>query len=128
MYCYLNSDKIVNTLKLLARRIEERFPESGLSKVVQELLKTGEKTQERCCWVAKPLWHLRVLIWLLIALIAVSLVPLMGKLNFANHSLTFGEFIQILESGINDIVFLGIGIFFLLLWRQELKEKGCCLC
>lgn len=108
MYHHLDSQKIVNTIETLSHRVNERFPNSGLSKVVAELLKTGQKADERCRWVARPLWHLRGPIWILVGLIVISFFPILSKLSLQNNPLTFVEFIQVLESGINDIVFLGI--------------------
>ena len=44
MYNELQISHIVATLQRLHRRICERFPESGLSKVAGELLKIAEET------------------------------------------------------------------------------------
>jgi len=93
VYRHLDSEKIINTLELLSRRINERFPQLGISKVVGELLKTGQEAKERCRWVAKPLWYFRILIWLLAGLIAASFIPLIAKLNLKNNPLTLVEFI-----------------------------------
>ena len=122
-YRRLDSEKIVNTLELLSRRINERFPQSGVTKVVGELLKTGQEAKERSQWIVKPLWHFRILIWFLIGLIAISFIPVIAKLNLKNNPLTLGEFIQILESGINDVVFLGSGVFFLVTLETRIKRK-----
>lgn len=122
-YRYLDSEKIVDTLELLSRRINERFPQLGINKVAAELLKTGQEAKERCQWVTKPLWHLRILVWTLVALIPLTLFPILSQVNITSHSLTFWEFVQILESGINDIVFLGIGIFFLVSLETRIKRK-----
>ena len=123
MYRHLDSEKIVNTLEILSRRIQERFPGLGISNVVNELLKTGQEAKERCRWVTQPLWPLRILIWFLVGLIAISFILGILKLNLKNNPLTFAEFIQVLESGINDIIFLGIGVFFLVTLETRIKRK-----
>lgn len=123
MYRHLDSEKIVAALELLSRRVQERFPQSGITKVVEELLKTGQEAKERCRWVAEPLWHYRILIWLLLGLIVISFVPVAGTLNLKNHPLTLGELMQGLESGINNIIFFGIGIFSLVTLETRMKRK-----
>lgn len=123
MYRHLDSEKIVVALDLLSRRVRERFPQAGLTKVVEELYKTGQEAQERSLWVARPLWHFRILIGALLVLIMASFVPVAGTLKLINHPLTLGEFIQVLESGINDVVFFGIGIFFLATLETRIKRK-----
>ena len=47
----LESDKIIETVKALHGRIEERFPGSGLGKVVAELLQVAEETVGRTRWI-----------------------------------------------------------------------------
>jgi len=43
-YRRLDSDRIVETVQILLRRIEGRFPGSGLSNVVAEVLRVSEET------------------------------------------------------------------------------------
>ena len=66
MYRSLDSEKIVDTIDLLRRRIEERFPESGLGKVCRELLTIARESQERSAWIARPHKALRVITWLVL--------------------------------------------------------------
>ena len=46
-YRRLDSPKIVETVRILQRRIEGRFPGSGLGTVVAELLRVAEETVAR---------------------------------------------------------------------------------
>jgi hypothetical protein len=59
----------------------------------------------------------------LAGLIAVSFMPMIAKLNLKNNQLTLVEFIQVLESGINDVIFLGIGVFFLITLETRIKRR-----
>lgn len=123
MYRHLNPDKIVETLAILNKRIEERFPDSGIFKVSLELLKTGREAKSRSFWINSPLWSIRVLTWALVGLIAITFWLGIVKLNLRVDTLTFAEFIQVLESGINDIVLMGIGVFFLVTLETRIKRK-----
>jgi hypothetical protein len=51
---HLEADKIIETVKALHDRIEERFPGSGLGKVVGELQQVAEETVGRTRWIQKP--------------------------------------------------------------------------
>lgn len=73
MYRELNVDRIVTTCERLHRRICERFPESGLSKVAEELLVVTRESQERIDRGRRPLWELRVLA--VLAIIAIGGSP-----------------------------------------------------
>ncbi len=122
-YRQLDSAEIVKTIEILNFRIVERFPASGLSKVANELLVIGRDAHNRSQWVSKPLWHLRVPMAILIGLIVISLSLVVSKLDFQNHALSIGELIQVLESAINDVVFFGVGIFFLVTLETRIKRR-----
>ena len=72
MYRHLNAPKIVETIATLQRRIAERFPESGLSKLCGEVHTVAQETVERLHWIHRPHLPLRCVIGLLLlALVAV---------------------------------------------------------
>ena len=58
----LEADKIIETVKALRDRIEERFPGSGLGKVIGELQEVAEETvgwtrwiqSSTCCYAVSP--------------------------------------------------------------------------
>ena len=53
------AEKIIETVKGLHDRIEERFPGSGLGKVIGELQQVAEETVERTRWIQQPRLLLR---------------------------------------------------------------------
>jgi hypothetical protein len=60
-YSELKPAPIRATAELLARRIEERFPASGLSRVADEMLRLVEHNEQVVEQLRRPLWWLRVL-------------------------------------------------------------------
>ena len=128
MYRQLNATKIVDTLHTLSRRIEERFPGSGLSRVVQELLTIARQTETNVSYLRRPIWPLRVAsVVLVVAVLAVLCVAVLAYTRIgASSSGLFGgvwEFLQGIESLINDIVFLGIAIWFLFTLETRVKRR-----
>ncbi len=79
-YRRLDSDRIVETVQTLRRRIEGRFPGSGLSNVVAEVLRVSEETVGRIRWIQKPHLPLRCAALVLsLAIIALVLLMLVLK-------------------------------------------------
>jgi len=70
----LDSDKILETLELLGRRIRERFPDAGLNKVAAQLLAIGRDTERRAAFVNRPYTPLRLLASTLIVLLMAVVV------------------------------------------------------
>jgi hypothetical protein len=119
----LDADAVAKTVALLSRRIEERFPGSGLSGVCRELDRITTLTRERAEWIGRPILSLRVLVALLIVVIAAGLANTGISLHSPKEPLDPFQFIQVLESGINDVVLVGAGVFFLLTLETRIKRK-----
>ena len=58
-YSELRPAPISSTIALLARRIKERFPDSGLSQVAQELVRIAGQNQAVIDDLRRPHWGLR---------------------------------------------------------------------
>ena len=123
MYRALNPDYIIQTIGQLHDRIQERFPGSGLSKVAAELQQISDEAVARAEWISKPLLPLRIGIGGLVALLAALVLVALANLNITKLWESFADFVQAVEAGINDIVFFGIAIFFLVTLEARIKRK-----
>jgi hypothetical protein len=123
MYRTLNPDHIVQTIAQLRGRIQERFPGSGLGKVSEELQQIGNEAVARAKWISKPLLPLRVGIGALVALLAAVVWLAVANLNVTKMWESFADVVQAVEAGINDVVFIGIAIFFLVTLEARIKRK-----
>src|SRR6185503_8932360 len=120
----LDAGKIVDTAAALHDRIRERFVGSGLSRVAEDLLAISREAASLSAWLARPNRWQRAgiavaLAVLLAALVGAAAVGLRVEGAFANLSDVF----QGLEALVNDIVFVGIGTFFLITWERRLKRR-----
>ncbi|NIS29745.1 MAG: hypothetical protein GWN73_22885, partial [Actinobacteria bacterium] len=70
----LDPERIVYTIAKLHRRIEERFPGSGLGSLCDSLRRIGEETRTRLDEVERPILWLRTLTWLMAGLVIVGVV------------------------------------------------------
>ncbi len=117
----LDSDAIIQTIGVLSERIHERFPGSGLEDVSKSLLKTAQDLNAKIIELDQPILWIRVVTYFLIALLGLGVLSLFyaAKLPEQFH---FFEFIQVLESGMNDVVLVGVGIFFLVTFEERIKR------
>jgi hypothetical protein len=121
-YGTLDPDQVARTIDRLRQRIERRFPESGLAKVCGELDRIAEQARERAKWIARPILPLRVAVFLLSALILAGLLVTFSGIRRPSEEFKLVEFVQLLESGINDVVLVGAAIFFLVTLENRIKR------
>ena len=122
-YDSLDGDKIAGTIERLGWRIGERFPGSGLGQACQRLHAIAIQAKQRSEWIDRPLIGLRLAIAFLIALILVGLVAGVMSFGGSTEPMTFIDFVQALEAGINDVVLIGAGIFFLATLENRIKRS-----
>jgi len=119
----LDPRSIAHTVELLQRRVETRFPEAGLARVAARLVAVARKAQETSEWIDRPILGLRIAVGGLIVLIALGLGVTASSLRAPAQSFELGQFIQVLEAGINDVVLVGAGVFFLATLETRIKRR-----
>ena len=121
----LRDDHIIATVATLRRRIEERFPGSGLSSLCQRLLDVSQRAAKRADWIGRPIQSIRILGYML----SIALAGILGGLiYFALREIDTRQhgvfdWIQGLESGLNDIIFIAIAIVFLVSLERRIKRR-----
>jgi hypothetical protein len=122
MYRVIRADAIIRTAARLVDRVRERFPDSGLLQVSEEILAVARESDERRALIRRPNIPLRIGV---VALIAVGL--LLCALVVRNVRMTeevwyASNFIQASESLLGDVVFLGAGVAFLVTLETRMKR------
>src|SRR5437660_1204752 len=109
----LDPEKIIETVQKLQTRIEERFPGSGLGKVVAELLRVAQETVARIQWIQRPQLPLRAAALMLsLAIIALVILVLRNIKKFDLNDFT--NTMQGVDASIGSVVFIGAAILFLI--------------
>jgi len=121
-YQQLDATKITETVITLSQRIDERFPDSGLHKVCEQLVSISQRAQMQAQWIDKPILSLRIVAGVLITLILAALISTLSAVNPTPKTMTVIQFIPVLESAINDIVLIAIAIFFLATLERRFKR------
>lgn len=114
-YAELKPDYLLKTLEKLQHRIRDRFPQSGLFQVALELYDVAQAAITLTERLRRPIWAIRALVVLgITVLTAATAGLLLLTLRLApsvNHDLS--EWLQGLESGINEMIFLALALYFL---------------
>jgi hypothetical protein len=122
-YRALDDGAIIATAARLSARIDERFAGSGLSKVARELLAVAEETTARIAAIRRPRRSIRIYAGLVIALMLALIVALAATLPLSQERIALLPLLQVIESGINDVIFLGIAVYFLMSLETRLKRR-----
>ncbi len=120
----LELSQVQETLRRLQRRIEERFPDSGLSRVAGDLCRIADETGPVLDEMRQPKWIVRGLVVLAVLLLLVLAGGLFAVLSSMSVDVDgLGAMLQAVESALQDLVFLGIALYFLVTIEGRLKRK-----
>jgi hypothetical protein len=120
----LRTSAILSTLDKLGDRIEERFPGSGLRQVASELRSVGDDVVAMTTRLRRPFWPARLAsVFAGIALIGVTVVFVVKAATLdagVNRQL---DFLQITETGVNEVVLLTVAMLFLARLEGRWKRR-----
>jgi hypothetical protein len=122
MYQSLDPARIVETLRKLHGRIEERFPESGLGKVCAELLSTADASVLESAKIAERNWPLRIAVWSIVGLGVVAQFAAFRFLHLEQVEANIG-LLQSLEAAVNLLILFGGALWFLMTLEERLKRR-----
>jgi len=124
-YAELSGEHIQVTIEKLERRISERFPGSGLSRVSADLGRLAAAAAADIARLQRPLWLPRIgaalgILGILGISAALLMIGVAGPLDMGG----FSEFLQGIEAAANEVILLAIGIFFLLSFETRVKRRA----
>jgi hypothetical protein len=123
MYRSLNADLILQTCRSTHERVSEQFAGSGLSKVAGELLTVSEHAAELAAWLAKPHYPLRALAGVGIAAILIIVLGIIRTIDVQFTFSSIADFLQGLDAAVNEMVFIGVAVFFFMTMETRLKRR-----
>jgi hypothetical protein len=123
MYRALDPKKIIATIDLLRRRIDERFPHNDLAAVAADLCAAARDTQGKAEALAKPGWIFQTLVTALIASLAGVLVYAVRNINLAVANTETTNIVQTLEACANLAVLGGVATISLVSVKSRMKRR-----
>jgi hypothetical protein len=122
-YRTLDPAKIIATAETLSQRVTERFPDAGLARVSQELVRLARDLAASAKALEQPIWWLRVLIGLAIASGAGIFLFIGTILSFDRISTGAFDFVQGIEASLNTLILAGLGFLALIRAEEHIKRK-----
>ena len=123
-YTRLDEAHIVHTIEDLRGRIASRFPQANLLGVCETFLEVSKRVIVTEHYLRRPIWPVRVIGGIaVLALIGLLIAVASFTLLQDRAQMTMGELIQTIEAGVNDVVFFGIAIFFLIRIESRIKRR-----
>jgi len=120
----LRGERILETVARLADRIDERFPDSGLSGVSHHLHAVAASAARDVPRLGRPIWPLRLFIVGAIAVLvaaAVWMASLLFRVSLDPGNVS--EALQGSDAARNDVIFLSLAIFFLVSLETRVKRR-----
>lgn len=121
----LDPEKLRATAEQLARRIDERFPDSGLHGVCLKLVARTAHADETCAAIRRPNLGMRLLSASVITLIVAGTIgaAVVSLQMGGSERFGLGELIQVSEALVNDIILLGAAIWFFVSLERRAKRR-----
>lgn len=123
LYRELDPSRIQSEIGTLARRIEERFPESGLGLLARDLQAIAAAQAERLTHLRRPNWPVRIMASIATAAVLVGLAGAIISLPMSSGVHRLLDLVAGVESAINDVIFIAIAVFFLFTLEGRLKRR-----
>jgi hypothetical protein len=124
-YRRLDPAEIIRTARQLERRVNERFPDSGLGRVCGEIVRATCESESVAAALARPNYAMRGVVALCIVLLFAAIIGLFASLKKNLHPSfdNISDLLQGLEAGVNDLVFIGFAIWFLTRLEARWKRR-----
>ncbi|HYN79966.1 MAG TPA: hypothetical protein VES88_00575 [Gemmatimonadaceae bacterium] len=123
-YRSVDETKIIETLERLRNRIGERFPESGLYQVSEELIAVARETSECVEYIRSPHWPVRIVTGAAVtgmAVVVLLVVTWTSRLPAGIREQA--DAVQVIDATASASVFIGLAILFLLRIEPSLKRR-----
>jgi hypothetical protein len=119
----LQAESIESMIEILHRRIEERFPGRGLTRLCAQLLAIAREDRERVAWVARPNLWLRAGVGAAIVLGIAGIVMFARSLLSMTVTVEAFNALQGIEAAVNTVALAGAAGWFLInletVWRRR---------
>lgn len=122
----LRAAAILSTINKLEQRVGERFPESGLFGVCKEFHQLAVRSEVLSRRLQLPIWPVRIAamtaVVLLVGLATWALAQVAQHFQFDAGGLS--DLLQATESAINEVIFLGLALYFLIGLEARIKRRS----
>lgn len=122
MYQSLDPARIIETLRKLHGRIEQRFPGSGLGRLCAELVSTAEASSAQAARLSERNWPLRAAVGVLVVLGIAAQIAAAKFLHLDDVEANVG-LLGNLEAAVNLLILFGGALWFLMTLEERIKRR-----
>ena len=122
-YEALDVQHVIDTVDRLRKRIDDRFPGSGLGRLAEHLLGVTHQASQRARWIEQPIVRLRIGVWFLIASLIGAGGFLVVWLAARRTDFDLAEGVQMLDAGTSFVIVAGGGVYFLVSLERWIKRR-----
>lgn len=122
-YKTLNAEKVIQTIDRLAARVDERFPDSGLSQVACELAETSRRCAAESDRLRQPIMPIRVTVYTIWIMGAAAFIWIASTLHYDDVEFEAASLVQVLEPAMNLAVLVGLGVIALGRLEEHWKRR-----
>jgi hypothetical protein len=119
----LDIGEIRDTTRRLAARVDDRFDGHGISRLAHELVALSSETAQRVSRLREPRRLLRAAIGVALVAVAAVLVVSASRARLGFEVDGTDEWLEVFQNGIQDLVFVGIGVAFAIGIERRLKRR-----
>ena len=122
-YRRLDHAHITKTLEALHGRIVARFPDANLAKLCEQLIAVSRETAGCVATLESPIWPIRIGAGIAVLVLITIFVTVAGLTLSAPAAMSISDLVQTIEAAVNDVVFFGIAVFFILSIETRVKRR-----
>jgi len=116
-------EHLFETVKILEKRIKDRFPDSSLGKVLNDFVAVTSQISKNIDWISKPSLFIRSITYLVVFFLLFFMFYWLMKFDFVLHEMSFERLLNISDLIFNNLVILAVIILFLLNFEQRVLRR-----
>jgi len=121
--CVLLAEEVRKTIERLHLRMRDRFPQSNLANICRELLAIAQEAPQTVQWIATPNYWLRFGTYGFILVVVLVLAASLWQLDLPADGINLANLVQLVDSALNSVVWIGAGLIFLVTLENRRKRK-----
>jgi hypothetical protein len=122
-YTRLDEGLIIATIEDLRGRITSRFPQANIGRVCETFLDVARRVVAMEQYLRRPNWPVRIAGGVAVLALTGILIAVAVQALRSFGDMSTSDVIQTVEAAVNDVVFFGIAVFFLLRIESRLKRR-----
>ncbi|TWU02122.1 hypothetical protein [Stieleria varia] len=124
---YLKDERIIETIATLCKRIDDRFPACGLSRLCEQLLEVARKASVRSTNIGRPVLWIRLAGYCmaasLIALLLGTIYYIASSVRLRDEEMSWTDLITNFDAATSGAIVISAILYFLISLEMRIKRR-----